>query len=643
MVASTTATPSGGLPYEIIQKIGEQVKVDSRLSLFSLSSISSHFRKAIMPLIVQDIKVLTQGEPWMVDLENWNKILERASYGSVRRLVIEDNAKVLAGWGDRMWSNVTESPDHLYGEHTGKQTRLRIVGIDEDTETEQESNRKWAPLAIFIWRLKGLQEVTWACADQFPFRIRKMLDEKLPGISLRIDTFAFREPKLGTPNWGSLPNNREMALIQSRNLRSVDVCPNPSTMNIIMRAVAKYSLTLEEVGVYPHKNPVVAPHKTKPTARIASLKHLTIHQKERNFIDLKVLKAWSQTTDFAKLQNLSIEPPIAVGSLGWLTTDVLLPSITRLKLHPLLDGVSQDIHEQAVCDFFDSIPLLEELHLTGTYNSHTLSRILQRHGKTLRRLTVIPESDVLHGVLSTNATKSIMLEACTVLEELTLRVHRSRGDADEVATLRSIGSFPTLQHITLLLNVSEAAQEQERWPLDTQRDKHNGWTHRTTSIIRTGHVCRMLENCAVDETLALSIFHCISKAKPTGSRPLKSLKLQLDGVGKFYGYMYRQSQSHMHHLETTRLADSVIKLVRECFPVVSWLCELRYADGSDDVVVKKVDMLTPELRENHPPAEGISRNVIDALMVVWPAVTRENWHLIRTRQRLCTSLPLQDD
>ena len=135
---------------------------------------------------------------------------------------------------------------------------------------------------------------------------------------------------------------------------------------------------------------------------------------------------------------------------------------------------------------------------------------------------------------------------CPALENLSLQIRRSRGDADEVASYRALGHFPRLRHLTLTLDASPPPWLGIPDPPDTQlpavytkvedhfdesdAEKLAAGPHP----YRKGHVKDVFVNTAVDEKLARAIFEVVSSAKANNSwPPLETMIIRVRGGADF--------------------------------------------------------------------------------------------------------------
>ncbi|KAJ4415851.1 hypothetical protein N0V82_007111 [Gnomoniopsis sp. IMI 355080] len=120
-----------------------------------------------------------------------------------------------------------------------------------------------------------------------------------------------------------------------------------------------------------------------------------------------------------------------------------------------------------------------------------------------------------------------LADVCPFLEELTVEVRRSRGNAKEVSLYRAIGRLRRLQHLTLHLDASPPGLDSTVEFFDPNGELISHGTMiepwfgaedaRTVDgplrPYRQGHIYDVLVNSAVDRDLAHAIFDVVNNAK----------------------------------------------------------------------------------------------------------------------------------
>jgi hypothetical protein len=182
--------------------------------------------------------------------------------------------------------------------------------------------------------------------------------------------------------------------------------------------------------------------------------------------------------------------------------------------------------------------------------------MIEHNGQSLERL-IIHYNFHFHQdqlIIGPDEAKRIAIH-CSLLEDLTLTIPRSKGDKNEVAIYNALGSIPRLQDLQLTLNAAyippyemEDIDGDEDYfpdtlmPNDPSFDgfdqqvysyKENSVSTYNLRQARIGHLRDGLINGALDEKLARAIFDAISMSKSKNAIKLESLKVTIIGVCEF--------------------------------------------------------------------------------------------------------------
>lgn len=194
----------------------------------------------------------------------------------------------------------------------------------------------------------------------------------------------------------------------------------------------------------------------------------------------------------------------------------------------------------AATAFFNSLPPLKKLSVKGSMEPEILDIILARHGRSLIDLKLYPFED--QWALMSNyipyvpitITKAHILQIkdyCDSLQSLSIYIKRTISSPSEVELYTSLAQIKPLQFLFLTLDCSNWQARRDPRPED------EAWCHEDDGKIfqwrsvKQGHVRQNLIKCAVDETLARSIWNVIANHKE-GKR-LLSLKLYTTGAMNF--------------------------------------------------------------------------------------------------------------
>lgn len=299
-----------------------------------------------------------------------------------------------------------------------------------------------------------------------------------------------------------------------------------------------------------------------------SLSHDDLH------VGREYLSDWKTRVNFSALRVLKLRHPVNRQGLEFLAMENSFPHLTTLLLAcgEVWAGEPRDYYDAAK-QFIRSLPSLADLEILEWHNSTSLAPALGSH---IRKL-------ILRSSFGSNATpgrpktvanfsrQEIMQLStnCPELENLSLQIRRSRGDATEVATYRALGHFPRLRHLTLTLDASPpprhrvpGAPESELPAVYTKVEDHFDESDAEIAgphPYRRGHIKDVFINTAVDEKLARAIFEVVSSAKASNSSPpLETMIIRVRGGSDF-------CSSYMRPPPRTYLSSFLTNLGREWF------------------------------------------------------------------------------
>jgi len=556
-----------GLPGEIVLRICEYVEGTHKSSLLTFALVSKQCNCAATTLLFRTIKISVRGrEQLAYDVHN---ILQRAfSFKHVRRLVVEG---LMPSQQDDTGENEPQGRRHRAGSSLDRDDdELSDWGHADVSVADRrppnvvyEEDGAWMPLANLVRQLPALSDLIYACPSQFSPCLLQALHQHRHNCRLHIKTFSFRS--LNQPDLDA----HELALATSPCLYSVLVmydsydsdgiedyngeavmriaaglAPNLKEARMF-RAAAGWSLALMRAIETP-RNPWqgFAINKQKQISIPGSLRHLQLAG--YGSITKQVVERWSRHTDFSVLRILKLESDIEADALDCLATKCDFSSVRTLVLVLATDSLLEPPtmnYSSLANHFLCSLPPLFTLKLVGELSQTTLDTIFEYHGATLRRLWLSPSGTLNRLVIViTQREVEQIAEHCPLLEDLSLTVPRSKGDAGEVAIYKALGSLPKLQRLFLTLDASDCAilldgDEDDETPNDPTFDNFDQQffddPRSSYRKPRNGHVRDAFINSALDEALARAIFWSISTAKPRGALPLERLRLRMTGGGCF--------------------------------------------------------------------------------------------------------------
>ncbi|KAL1911789.1 hypothetical protein Sste5344_002366 [Sporothrix stenoceras] len=218
--------------------------------------------------------------------------------------------------------------------------------------------------------------------------------------------------------------------------------------------------------------------KRKDSNKGAPLEHVQIDIGMWSFL----YQSWNTTN----LRRLHIQWTSDAGhALAALAFRGELASVETLWLagiHKSSDGTCSDIH-----DIIGHIPALHDLRLTGNVTNAIFDTILHHHNATIRSLYLQPyeEDEFEEGHVDDDSGQLFawsptmiqqLTENCLLLEAVFVEVARTRGDRNEVALYRALGTMPHLKHLLLHLicplDMGPGSEELDGNPTKITADAH---------------------------------------------------------------------------------------------------------------------------------------------------------------------------
>ncbi|KAK5120898.1 hypothetical protein LTR85_005965 [Meristemomyces frigidus] len=551
-----------GLPFEIGCRICEYIHDTHRPSLFALALASKNSHSAACASIFRDIHITVSSRAKLArDVVRLASTLERnEAWKYVRRLELDGNMPALKDDGGSLsspeWTlnNATwYGTDEIYG----KTDDLTMFGGDGHPPRVEDDC--WAPLARLIDSIPYLADLAYDCPSQFPPRLLHAIHSRPRHCRLHLPKFRFRS--LRKPE----TDPHELAIATSPCLHAISVqftwrdssgLDNYSE-DAALRTVAGLAPKLKKVRMvhgYPASSAALYSSRDRPREpwkgfvpdafphKVAALDQLSLCGHGQ--ILPTTLEEWSRHTDMSNLRTLALSEGVGASGLHWLATQCSFPRLCSLELR-MVDGRATSLNPAGATDltvyaiwFLASIPALEDLELSGCFEPAVLDAVLEHHGRTLVRLVMAPTGTDIQGstLKRTQLTLGVvrqMRASCTALTDLTMPVRRTRGQPPETTIYKALGMFPRLHTLFLTLDASNPAFDGgisamgRDAPDDSTFDNFERQFYDSMHRSRNGHVRMNFINCAVDETLARSIWDAIADDKV--GFPLRSLKLTTTG------------------------------------------------------------------------------------------------------------------
>lgn len=233
-------------------------------------------------------------------------------------------------------------------------------------------------------------------------------------------------------------------------------------------------------------------------------------------------------TDLSKLQTLTLHcsnPEV----LRYAAANVHFKSLKRLVVYFEPDVRDEDFGPAAQMFFEGLNPLTTQLH--GSLDDFSVTKILDKHGGTLRKLAVetyntkpswtnfIPAMEI------TPAAVLHIRNRCPLLEPLGLRIRRLNCTSRETQCYEALGTFPLVVKLFLTLEHCNTGNPDT---VDESDDASNDFYKQLYSPdiappLYNAHIRNAIVNSDVDETLARLIWCAISINKK--GRPLTRLTI----------------------------------------------------------------------------------------------------------------------
>jgi hypothetical protein len=446
-----------------------------------------------------------------------------------------------------------QEPDESFDDDNFEPRFNGVFVTDPQEDGPDESSRSWSPLISLISSLQYLTDLIYACDNQVPPCLLQALHRHHPACRLAIRTFRFRSLR------ASITDPNELALVTSpclhslsvryvwrdsggnddyneeAVLRSVALAPNLKQLDMLGCRPASSQQLYSTLSVAKKPWKGFSPPVEK--FQIGSLRSLSFCGYQD--ITKAKLDIWNQHTDLSKLRSLVLSNVSDAGALMNATVVSRFKSLERLAMHLCRKGNDVDFIP-AVEMFFDCLSPLTTLRLYGSVDASLVTKILERHGSTLRELLLKqyehePYGSPRQAMVLTNADIEYIRNSCPLLEDLKLSIKRSKSDWRETQCYEALGTFASLTKLGLQLDCSNL-REPGSPSADEDSFDRQLYTQGRIPPLYNAHIRDALINSAVDEALARSIWDVVSISKP--GRPLMRLRIT-SGGGSGFGQVHQ--------------------------------------------------------------------------------------------------------
>ncbi|TVY13881.1 hypothetical protein LARI1_G009217 [Lachnellula arida] len=613
------------LPPETLQQIAGHLNSAHRPSLYAFGLASKTCRNATLPSIFRDIHLaISSREGLQRSVDALVKTLSRTESACHVRCLnmkgsfrLSDRPRVEgyqsgSPW-DRRSSFEASGVDEILVDEEPYSSSPHIVYDEPVIAKSSDEDLAWAPVVGLMKTLPYITKLVYRCRNQFPPSLLDALHDHHPQCKLYHLTFRLR-----TLLWGT-PYPYEMALATSPCLYSVKVeCSRRDSdgdddfnQEAMMELVAGFAPNLKEVVVVnliPENSRRYWPRPREPWRglpgfvsgrSIGSLTSLSLLGASlRPPGPFQTFQTWAMHTDFNRLRHLTLGGGYGCENVGidgemmdWIAQNCSFPRLKTLRIRMERDDyeVERPNYANNAIALLRTFEPLDQLSVSGPLEPKILDAILYQHGQTLKTLNLHPSEQ---GFVAENLrfrrdipmtfTKQHVLQIhaqCPALEELAISIKRTKSDSIEGEIYKSFGKMERLKSLFLTLDCSDWRVSRDPDSIDeTSFDAADREIFNLGGLLKKGHVRETLMNCAVDETLARSIWDTICQSK--AGQELESLKLWTTGGGHWGRSVF--------NLSTTLVVKNLSR---------SWLIERVARDNEDIINVRELGRRVREARD----------------------------------------------
>ncbi|CZT21279.1 uncharacterized protein RCC_07142 [Ramularia collo-cygni] len=537
------ATNFDTLPVELLSYICELICHSHSPSLCALTLVNKNCESIASKQLFRDIwvsfKRLEDGRV-LTDFETWEALLERREcFESVRSISVRGTLS-------------PATPVRFYHNRKAMIEQAEWLEDDFDAFSIQEPEMDESEGSIFvalvglIEKLSFLKTLRWAAFEQLPNCILMTL----PG--LRKDC-GLEMPEFISRHADAEPRQDQVLLTNCTKLRSITARTVSGDRNehLLLHMLSGATPSLKEVrlvkcevltafGVdaseevlHRRSRAIYERNELKSRARPTLF---SIHGKDP--IERLELERWFEAADMSSLRRLELRSGVNSAEV-WsrMMRAQFLPHLRELLLGFPFDCTTEQ-HDAATVWMRDLFKVnnvaLQKLELRGNIPPSLVNVTVHSHGKTLRKLILIPEAHQGHSYLRFSSRDLQNINTlCPALEELAVPLERGRAVGNEFHEAHSyaaLGQFASLTHLHVILDCSRWGELRPDWILQgSGDDEFDGRTYFSLDArpILHRNVRYALVNSAVDETLARTVWGLITARKL--GLPLHELYVQPAG------------------------------------------------------------------------------------------------------------------
>ncbi|ROV91181.1 hypothetical protein VSDG_07872 [Cytospora chrysosperma] len=494
--------------------------------------------------------------------------------------------------------------ERLSGHEDQTEEAFKLTGLDEvlgdeepllygwhcdhgPVEVSPEEDIAWAPVVNLV---KALPYLTRLVLHHLTFRLRSLRWETPDSHEMALATSPCLYRAKVRCAWRD--SNAEDDFNQEAMLQLVaGLAPNLKEL-----LVAEVIPTLSSRGRRIPRGPWRGLPGFGPGSATGSLSSLSLIGSVDFSPDL--LQTWNKHTDFSSLRHMTLGGGwdcrwgLNDEAMIWLIEHCSFPRLRtlRIRIERDDDQVERPDYVKHTITFFRAFEPLEELSVSGSLEPEILrDGILSKHGFALKKLSLCPSENphaqVRQHIPMIFTKEHIMhIQAqCPLLQDLAVPVKRTKSDGIEAEMYKAFGKIERLQSLYLTLDCSDWRVTRDSTLTDDPSFDEDDRRLFAASHWKRGYLREAFMNCAVDESLARSIWDTICRVKE--GKQLESLKLFTTGGGDF-----GNTSSH------SDMPDFIRHLSR------SWSIKRSVRDDETKITISTLD---EERHQTSPPVEEI--------------------------------------
>ncbi|KAH8701018.1 hypothetical protein BGW36DRAFT_375398 [Talaromyces proteolyticus] len=409
------------LPSLVLSLIYDQIYLSSPNTLRCLLLVSRGCYHAAVPYVYRNLSLMVSSHKGLHEdcAELQENRLGSQFLVHVRCLKVWGYLPLLTEEDSPEFEEFPDYPEEWDPEHG------HVFYGDRPDGSAEEVQEAWKPLVTIIQKSHHISDFIWICLNQLPPCLLKAVEQSHPTSRLHMRSFRLRS--LCSDEDHGITDPHELDLIQSPNLHSISVRVTTSGIDgkpdynkDAIFQVAAVAANLKHVNIVktrPASSPEVmryymqggsgSPQPWKgfvPPLEFSKKGELiSLTYSGDPGVELGELLEWSHCIDLSKIRYLI---------LGQVSDRQVINSVARTKFTSLemLDVLPTDATASEIEHMMDCLPPLKDLRLVCNIPFSSMEKVLQRHGPTLRRMTI-------HHRMSLKQLKKVMCY-CPFLEYL---------------------------------------------------------------------------------------------------------------------------------------------------------------------------------------------------------------------------------